>query len=98
MMTHYAVSLKGENFWLELDGRPSIMGFFTTQYVVAENESEAESNAVQMLRDDPTLKNILNDKSDLPMIYCEDIQTVDAFEPSTVVQQGYAFYPEESDS
>lgn len=51
-----------------------------------------------MLRDDPKLKNILNDKSDPPMIYCEDIQTVDAFEPSTVVQQGYAFYPEESDS
>ena len=97
-MTHYGVSLKGENIWLDMEGKPSRMGFFTTRYVVAENESEAEIKAVQMLRDDPKLKNVLNDKSDPPMIYCEGIQSVEDFDPSTVVQQGYAFYPEESDS
>ena len=97
-MKHYGASLKGENFWLDMEGKPSRMGFFTARYVVAENESEAEITAVQMLRGDPKLKNVLNDKSDPPVIYCEGIQSVEVFNPSTVVQQGYAFYPEESDS
>ena len=97
-MKHYGVSLKGENFWLDMEEKPSRMGFFTARYVVAENESEAEIKAVQMLRGDPKLKNVLNDKSDPPVIYCEGIQSVEFFNPSTVVQKGYAFYPEESDS
>jgi len=97
-LTHYKVSLNGENFWLEMEGKHSRMGFYTTRYVVAQNEQEAENNAVQMLRDDPTLKNILNDKSDPPMIYCEGIEVIDTFEPSTVVNPGYVFYPGETDS
>ena len=95
-MTHYEVSLNGENFWFEMEGKPSRMGFYTTRYVVAQNEQEAENMAVQLLRDDPKLKNILNDKSDPPMIYCEGIEVIDAFEPLTVVNKGYTFYPGET--
>ena len=97
-MNHYQISLNGENFWFEKEGKPSRLGFYTTRYVIAENESEAENKAVQMLRDDPQLKNVLNDKSDPPMIYCESIDVINAFELSTVVNQGYVFYPGETDS
>lgn len=97
-MTHYKVLLKGENFWMDVEGEPSRMGFLTARLVIAENEPEAESNAVQMLRDDPKLINRLNDQSDPPVIYCEGIEVVEAFEPSAVTQQGYAFYPEELNS
>lgn len=61
-MTHYRVLLKGENFWLEVEGEASRMGFFTARFVIAENEQEAENNAVQMLRDDLKLINRLNDQ------------------------------------
>ena len=97
-MKHYQVSLHGETFWLEMEGKPSRMGFFTNRLVVAYDEEDAENKAVQMLREDPKLKGKLNDSSDPPMIYCEGITVIDAFDPSTVVQHGYSFYPEEPDS
>ena len=95
---HFSVSLKGENFWLDVEGAPSRMGFFTTRYVMAESEKDAENKAVQMLRDDPKFEKLLNDKSDPPMVFCESIENVDPFDPDTVVQQGYAFYHQEMDS
>ena len=97
-MAYFGVSIRGENFWLEFEGNPTRMSFYTICYVLAENETEAESKAVQMLREDPRFENILNDKSDSPMLFCEDIETVKAFDPSTVVQKGCAFYPQELDS
>jgi hypothetical protein len=92
---YFSVLLNGENFWLDVEGAPTRMGFFTRRYVVAENEEEAENLAVKMLREDPKFESILNDKSDPPMIFCEGVENVQPFDPGTVVQTGYAFYKQE---
>lgn len=97
-MPHFQVSLHGKNFWLEMDGKPARMGFYTKRFVVAESEADAEKKALQMLRKDPKLEGVLNDRLDPPMIYCEGIEPIEPFDPNDIVQHGYAFYPEATDS
>ena len=74
------------------------MGFYTTRFVVADNDVEAENMAVQMIREDSKFQRVLNQREDPPMIYCEGIEKVQAFEPSSVVQKGFVFYKEDTDS
>lgn len=95
-MPYFRVLLNGENFWLPMDGKPSRLGFFTTRFVEAGNESDAELMALAMLREDSSLKGVLNEVTDPPMIYCDEIEEIEPFQPASVVQQGFTFYPEES--
>jgi hypothetical protein len=97
-MPYFKVFLNGENFWLQAEGKPARLGFYTTRFVEAENEREAELKAVEMLRDNEKLKQVLNDDSDAPMIYCESVESIEPFDPETVVQHGFTFYPVESDA
>jgi hypothetical protein len=96
-MPHFRVKLNGENFWLDFEGKPSRMGFYTTRFVVADTPNDAELAAVHILRADPKLQYVLNDKTDPPMIYAGEIVEI---EPEAVpeVQPGFAFYPEGADA
>jgi hypothetical protein len=97
-MAHFLVSLEGRNFWLRLDTEPSRLGFFATRLVQAVDEAEAETKAVAMLREDEALQQVLNEKSDPPMIYCETIVPVDPIRLGNVSLRGFTFYPEESEA
>jgi hypothetical protein len=49
---------------------------------------------MKMLRADPKLvKTVLNDKSDPPMMYVEEIEELESFEGCPVPGTGFAFYP-----
>ena len=95
-MDEWLVRLNGQNFWLKLEDGAKRYGFFTVRYVEAESATQAESVAVQLLRDDPTLQKALNERSDPPMIYAEEV-TRDFERPSEYGNSGYTFYPEDSD-
>jgi hypothetical protein len=49
-MPVFAVMLRGENFEITLDQGPSRFGFFTTRFVRAKDEQEAEHLAVALVR------------------------------------------------
>lgn len=95
-MKNYRVVLEGKNFLLDLDGTVQKHGFFTTRYVQASDEEEAELNAVDLVRnDDQLLTAVKNEKTDPPMIYLDEIEELDSFEGIKVLGAGYSFYTDD---
>jgi hypothetical protein len=87
---YFRVALNGEDFWLQMEGRPQRVGFFTTRFVEASHAQEAELAAVDLLRRDEKLKP-LNDRSDPPGIFADEIEEVDQADVPRVVP-GFAFF------
>lgn len=95
-MKKFRVFVRGENFLINLDDVEQKLGFYTTRYVEARNKEAAEHVVMDMLRDDPKLTNgVLNDKSDPPMMYAEEVEEIDSFAALPLPGAGFAFYPDE---
>jgi hypothetical protein len=93
----YRVFIRGENFLLKVDGTAGKVGFYTTRFVEARNDSEAEDTAVSTLRNDSSLRDIvLNEKSDPPMLFVEEIDELISFDGLTLPGTGLAFFAEEA--
>ena len=89
----YKVIVRGENFLLKLDGKAGKVGFYTTRFIEALNDHEAEETAISGLRDDPTLRQVvLNEKSDAPMLFAEEIVELNSFDGLTLPGTGFSFY------
>jgi hypothetical protein len=70
----YQVMLRGENFEIESEDEVQNLGFYTTRIVKAESPQEAEIKAIELVKNDPWLKEpIVSDSSFTPMIYLETI-------------------------
>jgi hypothetical protein len=93
-MPHYRDQLKGLNFWLKFEDKPKRVGFFTTRFVQAADEDQAERKAVQLLGDDPKLHGVLNERNDPPEIIIEEVDEVEASQVAPVLQ-GYSFFSDE---
>lgn len=94
-MKKYKVLVRGQNFLLDLNGQVEKVGFYTTRFVEAENEGQAEDNAISMLRADSKLCDVvLNPQSDTPMLFVEEITQLDSFEGVGVPGAGFTFYRE----
>jgi len=92
-MNHYRVLLKGQNFLLKVDGEPKRLGFFTTRFVQTNNRDGAELLAVDLIRSDSWLRDsVLNERSDPPMIFAEEIDVVEASEVPEG-QSGFSYFP-----
>jgi hypothetical protein len=92
-MKKFRVVLRGENFWMSFDGAAQRLGFYTTRFVEAADQAEAEHRAVDMLRRDAKLHGkVLNDKSDPPLIFAEEIEELDSFDGVESMTPGLAFY------
>ena len=95
-MKNFRVFVRGQNFLINLDDRDQKVGFYTTRYVEAPNEEAAEYAVMDMLRGDPKLaKGVLNDKSDPPVMFAEEVEEIDSF--AGVKIPGFAFYPDEKE-
>jgi hypothetical protein len=92
----FRVLVRGENFFLNLEGAVKRYGFYTTRLVDAPNEAEAERLAIEMLRENERLRGqVLNDRSDRPMLFAEEIAELspqDAVEPRA---PGLAFFEDQ---
>jgi hypothetical protein len=95
-MRKYKVLVRGENFLINVDGKDQRLGFYTTAFVEARNEEEAEDKAIALLRDDEDLRRgMLNKKSDSPMMFAEEIAELDSFEGVHLPRTGFSYFPEE---
>lgn len=98
-MKKFRVFVRGENFLINLDDVQQKLGFYTTRYVEALNEEAAECVVMDMLRGDPKLaKGVLNNKSDPPMMYAEEVEEIDSFKGLPLPGTGFAFYPDEKEA
>lgn len=88
----YRVLINGANFLLDFDGKREKHGFYTTRWVLANDDASAEAAAVLEMRNDSKLKGlILNDKDDPPLLHVKDINEDESLKPPI----GFAFYQEE---
>jgi hypothetical protein len=95
-MKKYKVFVRGQNFLLNLDGKAEKVGFYTTRFVEAKDDQEAEENAISTVRNEPTLREgVLNEKSDAPMLFVEEIAELDSFDGLTLPGTGFSFYTSE---
>ena len=84
--------IRGENFLMEVNGKLSRYGFYTTRFVEASDSSGAEIAAVTAIKKDPKLwDTVRNPKNDSPMIYVEEIIPIDSSD-SKAVAAGFTFY------
>ena len=95
-MKKFRVFVRGENFFWESEGAVKRFGFYTTRFVEAADENEAELRAVDTLRQDEKLRgNVLNDKSDLPMLFVEEIEEIPSFDDIENRSPGLALYEDQ---
>lgn len=95
-MKKFRVLVRGENFLINVDGVEQKHGFYTTRYIEAQDEEAAEYAVMDILRGDPKLaKGVLNDKSDPPMMYAEELEEIESFAGLPSPKTGFAFYPDE---
>jgi hypothetical protein len=71
-MKQYKVFINGTNFLVKFNGQAKKVGFYTTRFVRAVDAKAAENIAVQMLRDQKSLREtVINDQSDPPLLHVE---------------------------
>lgn len=78
-MKNFQVLLSGKNFLFDIDGEKKLSGFVTTRWVRAANSSEAELAAVELIKKDVSLINmVLNTKGEepTPRVFLEEIAEV----------------------
>jgi hypothetical protein len=93
-MNRHRIRLNGQNFLLNLQGEPRRYSFYTTRDVEAVSFEEAESKAVDLIRNDDSLKKSSPGMvADSPMIFVEEIRILKPDE-ERLENSGYTFYTE----
>lgn len=96
-MPTYEVEINGRNFLLEVDGVPARLGFYVLRYVDAPSPQEAAQAAVQGIWKHESLTTVLNDRSDPPRIYAEDIIELSEVPQPDEIELGLSFYSEDDE-
>jgi len=95
-MKNYKVSVYGENFLMNLEGVKQKLGFYTTRFVEASDEEEAEYAVMDLLRTE-LASDVLNQESDSPMMYVEEIEELKSFDGFPYPGTGFSFFPTENE-
>ncbi len=78
---------------MDVDGKSTRMGFFTTRFVQANNRDGAELLAVDLIRNDRWLRGaVSNPQTDPPRIFADEIEVFDGADVPDV-GSGFSFYP-----
>jgi hypothetical protein len=89
----YKVLVHGDNFLFSLEGKALKFGFYTTRFVEALNEEDAEEKAIALLGDDSSLRScVLNEQTDSPLMFAEEIVEVKSFDGFETPGTGFSFY------
>ena len=93
-MATYRALIEGRNFLLNQDGKVARHGFYQTVFVGAADPATAESEALNKVRSDETLKaQTRNSPDDPPMLYVESLDELEGGEVSDN-PRGRTYYPE----
>lgn len=90
-MNKYSVLLRGENFELmDRDGNLEILGFYTTKIVTASSQDEAESKAIELIKQDKRFISSISSSKKEPTIHLELISKASFWEKTG--GSGYTFW------
>ncbi len=97
-MKKYKVFIRGENFLMNVEGVKKKLGFYTARFVEANSEEEAGNAVMDMLRADLKFeKSALNDRSDSPVMYAQEIEELKSFDGYPYPGAGFIWFPSESE-
>ncbi|MBA4097246.1 MAG: hypothetical protein C0484_10825 [Rhodospirillum sp.] len=95
-MKKFRILIRGENFFMKSEGAVRRFGFYTTRFAEAQDEAEAERLVVEAFRQEGQLRGrVLNDRSDPPMLFAEEIVEIASFEGVETRTPGLAFYEDQ---
>jgi len=95
-MKKFKVFVNGKNCLISVEnGSPIKHGFYTTVFVEAANAEQAESAAVNLLKNDSQLRDALeNENTDPPRVFIESIEEIHSFEGCKLPRVGLAWFVE----
>jgi hypothetical protein len=74
-MPAYRALIEGRNFLLDVEGKKARYGFYQTVFVRGSDPSEAEVNAIGIVKDDSELKlAVQNEANDPPMLFLDSLE------------------------
>lgn len=96
-MAHkFHLMMRGENFAIETDGKINRLCFFQNLFIEAEDCNAAEEKAIQMIRSDQSLRNVVrNSQDDPPRLFVEELHQLDSFDDIERETQGRIYYNDE---
>ena len=85
----------GQNLLKHIDGVPQRLGFYTNVFVEAFTPTDAESRAIDILREDARLRDAaLNATNDPLRMSVVDVQEIESFDGVQLPRQGLSLYAE----
>ncbi len=96
-MQKYRVIVHGQNLLTEVDGVRQRVGFYTNVFVEAFTRADAESRAIEFVRQDAHLRGMTFNGRDDPLRFSADeTQEVETFDSARLPRTGLTLYPEKS--
>ena len=96
-MQKYIVIVHGQNLLTEVGGVRKRHGFFTNVYVEAFTPTDAESRALELIREDAHVRDITLNADDDPLsLSAEEIREVQSFDDTRLPRTGLALYLEDA--
>lgn len=89
----FGVLIHGQNFLIDMDGQVAKRGFYTWRYVEAIDPDTAVQKAVAAFREEPELRNtVQNTEDDRPFL---DVDQLTELEPAADLppSTGFIWYP-----
>lgn len=94
MKKKYSVVVEGVNIYLNR-GRIERMGFFTTRWVEALKNDEAEKSAIELVKQElETMDVLCNSPQDPPTFSIDKVREIDSFDGFMVPGKGFSFFPD----
>ena len=92
-MQKYIVIVHGQNLLTEIDGVRNRYGFFTNVFIEAFNQADAQSRALEFIREDAHVRNVtLNTEGDPLCLSAEEVKEVESFDDARVPRTGLGLY------
>ncbi len=92
-MKKYRVLISGENLQLQLEQKIERCGFYTTRYIEAISEEEAEVAAITLVQSDEELRDMaLNEFEDPPRVFVDGVEELESFDGLELPGSGYTFF------
>jgi pantothenate kinase len=89
-MKRFVVIVEGNNVIVD----KKMCGFYTTRFVEANSESEAVSEAFDLIRKEIDLKSdIMNDRFGYPVLSLYEVNEVEDFGNNSPPGGGFTYYP-----
>lgn len=94
-MQKYRVMIHGRNMLREIDGVRQRYGFYTNVFVEAFTPADAESRALDVIREDAHLREVvLNPEDDPFTVSADEVHEIESFDGVRPPRQGLALYEE----